>query len=124
MKKILIIEDEEALAEMYRKEFLQNDFEVKVARSAEQGLGLLKREKPDLVLLDVLLPKGKSIYFLEKMNESDLSFVPVVAFSNYEIPEVKHQVKDLGVEKYLVKTNHTPKQIVEKTKNILTKQSL
>jgi len=124
MNKILIIEDEEMLAEMYEKKFLQENFEVIVARSAEQGLELLRREAPDLILLDILLPKGNGIYFLEEMRETDFSNTPVVAFSNYNEPETKHQAKDLGVKEYLIKTNYTPNQIVEKVKNNLNKSGL
>jgi len=121
MNKILIVEDEEMLAEMYEQKFLQEDFDVKVARSAEQGLEMLKRENPDLVLLDILLPEGNGTYFLEKMNETDLANTPVVVFSNYNDPKTKHQARDLGVEKYLIKTNYTPDQIVEEVEDTLNK---
>lgn len=121
MNKILIIEDEEMLAEMYEEKFLQEDFEVKIAGSAEQGVEMLKRENPDLVLLDILLPKGNGIYFLEEMQETDFANIPVIAFSNYNDPTTKHQARDLGVEEYLIKTNYTPDQIVQKVKDTLNK---
>lgn len=122
MNKILIVEDEEMLAEMYEEKFLEEDFEVEVARSAEQGLELLKRTNPDIVLLDILLPKGNGIYFLRKMKDTDLALTPVIAFSNYNEPETKHQAKDLGVEEYLLKTDYTPDQIVDKVKKTLRKK--
>ena len=58
------------------------------------------------------------------MKETDFSYLPVIAFSDYNEPETKHQAKDLGVSTYLVKTNYTTKQIIEKIKNKLNKTRL
>lgn len=119
MSKILIVEDERMLIEMYQEKFTQEGFEVDLARSAEQGLELVKKN-PDLVLLDILLPKGNGIYFLKQMKKTDFASIPVVAFSNYNDPGTKHRAKELGVKDYLIKTNYTPDQVVEKVKDTLS----
>lgn len=121
MDKILIIENEEALVREFENKFLQADFDVEIARSAEQGLELLKRKNPDIVLLDVLLPKGNGIHFLKRMKKSDFASTSVIAFSEYSDPEIKHQAKDLGADHYLIRRNYTVKQIVKKVKEILNK---
>lgn len=124
MSKILIVEDEQMLIEMYEEKFTQEGFEVDTARSAEQGLEMLKRGAPDLVLLDILLPKGSGIYFLKQMKKTDFASIPVVAFSNYNDPETKHQAKQLGVEDYLIKTDYTPDEVIEKVKDTLNNLEL
>lgn len=120
MKKILIIEDEKMLAEMYRDKFSQAGFEVILAFSAEEGLEIAKKEKPDLVLLDILLPVGNGISFLkEQSRDSKISSIPVVAFSNFDDPKTKKQARELGAKDYLIKTDYTPQEIVEKIKSYL-----
>jgi two-component system, OmpR family, alkaline phosphatase synthesis response regulator PhoP len=120
-KKILIVEDEKILSEMYTEKFQQAGFEVVSAPEAEDGLEVAKAEKPDLIILDILLPKGDGISFLQKMKEEPgLSSVPVVVFSNFDDPETKKTAFRLGVKDYLIKTNHTPREIIEKIKEVLS----
>lgn len=122
MHKILIVEDEKLLSEMYEEKFSQSGFLAIVANSAEEGLGLLKKEKPDLVLLDILLPQENGIQFLKRIkNISEASKAPVIVFSNYDDPETKKKAFDLGARDYLIKTNFTPSEIVEKVKDFLNK---
>jgi len=120
MKKILIIEDEKILSDMYAEKFQQAGFSVVSAPEAEDGLEVAKKEKPDLIILDILLPKGDGISFLQKMREeSGLSLTPVVVFSNFDDPPTKKAAFRLGAKEYLIKTNYTPREIVEKIKEIL-----
>ena len=120
MKKILIVEDEAILAEMYQDKFTQSGYEVSLAFNSEEGLALAKKERPDLILLDILLPKENGIQFLNWLRKDpEISSMPVVAFSNYDDPETKKEAFQLGVKDYLIKTNYTPQQIVEKIKSYL-----
>jgi two-component system, OmpR family, alkaline phosphatase synthesis response regulator PhoP len=120
-KKILIIEDEKILSEMYTDKFREAGFLVISAPEAEEGLEVAKKEKPDLIILDILLPKGDGISFLQKMREeSGLSMTPVVVFSNFDDPTTKKAAFRLGVKDYLIKTNYTPREIIEKIKGILS----
>ena len=63
MKKILIVEDEKILGEMYKEKFTQAGFEVSLAIEAKEGIELVEKEKPDLILLDILLPRENGIFF-------------------------------------------------------------
>lgn len=120
MKKILIIEDEKILADMYHERFTQAGFKVSSAFDAEEGLVLAKKEKPDLIVLDILLPRKNGISFLKKLRETpEGSSVLVIAFSNYDDPEIKEQAQKLGAKDYLIKTNYTPEEIVNKVKEYL-----
>ena len=120
MKRILIIEDEKILAEMYRDKFIQTGFEIISAYSAEQGLEIFQKETPDLILLDILLPRENGVSFLAKIKKNPkFSSISIVAFSNYDNPEIKKQALELGVKDYLIKTIYTPQEIIEKIKNYL-----
>ena len=120
MKKILIIEDEEILAEMYRDRFKQAGFKVAMASSAEEGLEAALKEKPGLILLDILLPRENGIGFLEKLRKNPkTASIKVVAFSNYDDPLTKKKAYEFGVREYLIKTNYTPQEVVQKIKKHL-----
>lgn len=119
-KKILIIEDEKILAEMYHDGFTQAGFEVVMAYSAEEAIEAALKEKPDLILLDILLPRENGIGFLGKLRKNPkIASIKVVAFSNYDDPDTKKEALEFGVEDYLIKTNYTPQEIIEKIKDYL-----
>jgi len=120
MKKILLVEDEKMMAEMYKEKFEREGFEVVLALTAEEGLEIAKSEKPDLIILDILLPKKNGTFFLAEMKKDpEIAKIPVVALSNYEHPETKKLVFELGAKEYIIKTDFTPKEIVEKMKQYL-----
>ena len=109
------------MAEMYKEKFTQAGFKVFLTLDARKGLKLAKKEKPDLVILDILLPRENGIIFLNWLRkEKEIASIPVVAFSNYDDPETKKQAAKLGVKEYLIKTNYTPSEIVAKIKQLLS----
>jgi DNA-binding response OmpR family regulator len=123
MKKILIIEDEKILVEMYKSKLEANNFEVISAFSSEEGIKILRKEKPDLVILDMLLPKENGITFLEKIEKIKvISDIRIVVFSNYDDPETRKKAFRLGVEDYLIKTQFTPREFLEKVKEYFRKK--
>ncbi len=118
--KILIVEDEKILAEMYKDKFEEGGFVVDLAFSSEEALDYLKDRKPDLILLDILLPKENGISFLKRIKEMENAFeIPIVAFSNYDEPRTKKQAFALGVKAYLIKTQYTPKELLAEIKKFL-----
>ncbi len=122
-KKILIVEDEKILGEMYRDKFIQAGFEIILAVSAEEGHEFLSKEKPDLILLDILLPRENGITFLTKIRKSpETASIPVVAFSNFDDPLTKKEALSLGAKEYLIKTAYTPQEIIKKIKNYLNEK--
>ena len=123
MKKILLVEDEKILGEMYKAKFIQAGFEVIWVFESKEALDSAKKEKPDLIVLDILLPKENGITFLNWLRkEPEISQMPVVAFSNYDDPETKKEAFELGVKDYLIKTNYTPQEIVDKVKSYLVNE--
>lgn len=119
-KRILIIEDEPILADMYATRFAREGFNVSTAGSLTKGVTLAKKEKPHLILLDILLPDGNGISFLKtKQSEKSIASIPVVAFSNFDDPETRKQALALGALEYLIKTAYTPKELLEKVRSYL-----
>ncbi|MDO8524044.1 MAG: response regulator [bacterium] len=119
-KKLLIIEDEKVLMEMYLAKLNRQDLNIFSESSAEQGFAITKKEKPDLILLDILLPMGNGIDLLEKIRkDEDIKDTKVLVFSNYDEPDTRARAMELGAVDYLIKTNYTPNQIASIIQNIL-----
>lgn len=120
MAKILIIEDELILAEMYKEKFESAGIDTDFVLTSEEAFEYLKKEKPDLILLDILLPRENGIYFLNKLKgNKEISKIPVVVLSNYDEPKTKKEAFELGVKAYLIKTQYTPKELLEEIKKFL-----
>ncbi|MBI2098454.1 MAG: response regulator [Candidatus Wildermuthbacteria bacterium] len=116
-KTILIVEDEELLSEMYQEVFQKEGFRVATAKTAHEAIGIARAEKPNFILLDILLPGDSGIYFLEQRKvHPELASIPVIAFSNFDDLRMKDDAFRLGAQDYLLKTNYTPQEIVSKVK--------
>jgi len=116
-KKVLLVEDEVVMAKMYQERFQKAGFDVEIALTAEEGLKKAKKEKPDLVVLDILLPRADGIEFLRKLRaDKDLKNIRVVALSNYDVPETKKRARGLGVKAYLMKADYIPRTLVQEIK--------
>lgn len=120
MKKIFVIEDEKALGDMYELELKSCGFETKIIRDGESAIQEIKNEKPDLILLDLLLPRLKGAEVLENLKSSpETKNIPVFILTNYDTVEDRKMGIRLGVEKYILKTNIIPKEIGEMVKKRL-----
>lgn len=121
-KKILIIEDEKMLAEMYKDRFLHEGYDVYSSYDAEEGMQMALKIKPDLIILDILLPRANGTEFLEKKEKiTEIKNIIVIVYSNYDDNIYKEKSKKLGVKEYLIKTNYTPKEISEIVKKYINK---
>jgi CheY-like chemotaxis protein len=117
MAKILLVEDEEIMVELLQKKLLQSGYEVIVTRNGIEGLDAMKREKPDLVLLDIIMPKMTGFDVLERKNEDkDIADIPVIIISNSGQPVEIDKAKRMGVEDWLIKTEFDPQEVLEKVK--------
>ncbi|MDO8554948.1 MAG: response regulator [bacterium] len=119
-KKILIIEDEKALLEAIKSKLLMSGYDVISAEDGEDGENLLKSETPDLVLLDILLPKKDGFQILEDLKKDGI-IVPIVIISNSGQPVEIERALQLGVKDYLVKANFTPNEVLEKVEKTIGK---
>ena len=122
MKKILIIEDDPFLSEMYAAKLNQNDFQTEVATDGKSGLAKIKADKPDLVLLDIVLPKMDGFEILKAI-KGDPKFkdVPIVLLTNLGQKSEVEKGLSLGADEYIIKAHFTPTAVVAKVKEILNK---
>ncbi|MDD5589668.1 MAG: response regulator [Candidatus Portnoybacteria bacterium] len=124
MKKILIIEDEKVLLEILQKKLTIQGYEVFVSYNGEEGIAALRKEKPDLVLLDLVMPKKDGFEVLKEINENpELSQIPVIIISNSGQPVEIDKALKMGVKDYLVKTEFDPEEVIAKVEKIIGKDA-
>ena len=117
MKKILIIEDDEFLRKLIVSKIKEHGFNVLEAVDGEEGIKKIQEEKPDLVLLDLILPGAGGFEVLSKMKEDrGLSSIPVIILANLGQKEDIERGLKLGAVDYLIKAHFTPHGIIEKIK--------
>ena len=114
-RKILIIEDEHILASMYADRFRQEKWKVTAATTNNEGLDVTRKQKPDIVLLDILLFRGNGLeYLTTKKNDETIAKIPVIVFSNLDDPKTKEEALELGALEYLLKSDFTPQELAQK----------
>jgi DNA-binding response OmpR family regulator len=116
-KNILIIEDDKFLRELIVRKVINEGFDASEAIGGEEGIKKIKEEKPDMVLLDLILPGIDGFEVLSLMKEdSALSSIPVIILSNLGQKEDIEKGMKLGAVDYLIKAHFTPGEIIEKIK--------
>jgi len=119
-KKILLIEDDPFIEDIYRTEFESQGIEIDVVKDGEECLKKIKKERFDVLLLDLLLPKVSGWEILEEINSNpSLKNIKVVVLSNLDQQTDIDKATKLGALKYLIKSNYTPAEIAEEVKEIL-----
>lgn len=118
--KVLLVEDDKMIIDMYTLKFTQEGYNVIQAENGKDGLALAKKEVPDIILLDIILPKMDGFTVLKKLKEDkNLADIPVVLLTNLgQDGDVKKGL-ELGANDYLIKANFTPSQVVDKVKSVL-----
>lgn len=120
MKKILFVEDESALQKTFGERLSPEGYEVISALDGEIGLRLAKTKKPDLILLDLILPKANGFEVLKELKEDkETKDIPVIVLTNLEGIEDINKAIELGATTYLVKAQYSLEDLVEKIKKVL-----
>lgn len=119
-KSILLVEDDEFLAELYATKLTLEGFKVSLAKDGEKGLKLVKEEKPDLILLDIILPKMDGFELLSAIkSDSALKSIPVILLTNLSQKDEVKKGLDLGANDYLIKAHFMPSEVVKKIKQTI-----
>lgn len=119
-KKILIIEDDFFIRELYERQFNKEGYKVMSAEDGPTGLVLASQEKPDLILLDIMLPKLNGLDLLRTLkSKPETQNIPVILLTNLGQESVIKEGFDLGAASYLIKAAYTPSQIIDEVKNFL-----
>jgi len=120
MKKILFIEDESALQKTFEEILKQEGYEMISALDGEVGLRLAKTQKPDLILLDLILPKVNGFEVLKELKkDKETKDIPVIVLTNLEGIGDVEKALELGATTYLVKAQYSLEEVVEKIKKAL-----
>lgn len=119
-KQILIVEDDLFLKELIFKKFNQSDFDILHAGNADEAFAILKENKVDLILLDLLLPGMSGFEILSKLrSEVDYTDLPILVFSNLGEERDIKQAMDAGATDFLMKANYTLDDVETKIKSLL-----
>lgn len=122
-EKILIVEDDKSLREMYQLRLSINGYDVIEGGDGEEGLDLAIKEKPDLILLDIMMPKMSGMDVLDILKSTpETKDIPVIVLTALTEENVKAKGLVYGAEDYLVKSQTMPGQVVEKIEGILSKK--
>ncbi len=114
-KKILIVEDEVLILELLSKKLSLEGYDIRSAVDGEEGLKMIKEEKPDLILLDIVMPKIGGMEVLEIMEKEKIARgVPVIIISNSGQPVEIDRAQRLGAKDWLVKTEFDPQTVLNK----------
>lgn len=114
-KRILIVEDEEITLNLLKRKLTEEGYGVFIARDGEEGLKLIRKIIPDLILLDILLPKIGGFEIMEEMaKEENLKKIPVIIFSNTGSSEELEKAKKLGARDWIIKVEFDPQKVIEK----------
>lgn len=125
MKKILIVEDEKFLSEMYQMKLEREGFEVVVAENGKIGYDLAKKEKPDLILLDLVMPVMDGYEALTEIRKDEKTKnLKVCILSNLGQANEIERSRDIGIEGFLIKANQTPSQLVGNVIKLLNGEKL
>lgn len=120
-KKILIVEDDNFVAEVYLAKLSEMGYETVLAQNGEEGLAELKKGKIDLILLDILMPIMNGIEMLEEVKKNEeWKTIPVILLTNIGEKESIQKVREMGVKNYLIKSHFTPAEVIEKVESVFS----
>jgi DNA-binding response OmpR family regulator len=122
--KILLVEDDPIIVRTYQRKLTVEGFDVSLSYNGEEGLAAIKVSRPDIILMDIMMPKMNGIDTLKKLKADDeLRDIPVVILTNLgDRQEDVDKCKAIGAEDYWVKANTSLREIVEKVKIILARK--
>lgn len=113
--KILLLTNEEIIISLLKRKLIQEGYRFFVARDGEEGLKLIREVIPDLILLDLLLPKRGGFEVMEEIaKEENLKKTPLIVISNSGEREELERAKNLGAKDWLIKTEFDPQKAIEK----------
>ena len=119
VSKVLVIEDNETLNEAYKLILEKDGHEVTTAFNGEEGLEKLKDLSPDLILLDMLMPKMDGLEFLRHFSPSKFPNTTIIILSNLNEDEQVEEARKLGAHRYILKANTSPRELAVKVNHII-----
>ncbi|MDD5569504.1 MAG: response regulator [Candidatus Pacebacteria bacterium] len=120
MSHILIVEDEDFLIRTLEDNLAAEGYTIDIAKDGEEAIKKIKKKKPDLVLLDILIPKKDGFYVLEEIKKNlEWRLIPVIVLSNLGEDTTIKRAMVMGADDYFVKSQHPIEEVIEKAKDYL-----
>ncbi len=123
MIKIIVVEDDPMISEIYQKKFSESGFNVLVADSGEQALELVKKNKVDLILLDLIMPKMDGFEVIKRIRSGNYNQkAKIIVFSNLSQKEDQDKAVKLGADGFIIKSDYTPSALISEVKRIFNQR--
>lgn len=120
MLKILIVEDDQFILKMYKKKFEIKGYVVEVAHDGQEAMDKMQKLTPDLILLDIMMPKLNGLEVLDLMKkDQQLKNIPVIVLTNLSTSADAETALSKGAVKYIIKSEYTPTQVVDVAEKVL-----
>ena len=120
MTKIVIIEDDPVISQMYRMKFEADGFDVQLANNGKKGVALVEHFSPDIILLDLQMPEMSGDEALAAIRKQTWGKdIPVIILTNLGEEEAPNSIRGHGIHSYIVKAELTPRQVVQRVKDAL-----
>lgn len=120
MEKILIVDDDLMISDMYLLKFRESGFEAEAASDGKTAVQMIEKDQPDVVLLDIVMPQMDGFDVLREISKKNLAKKPkVILLTNVGQKEDVEKGMSLGAVEYIIKANFTPSEVVEKVKAVL-----
>ena len=123
VRKIMIIEDNKDIQEIYKHSFEKAGYEVVIEDNGLDGIHNVAEKMPDVILLDLMMPKMDGFEFLKKMKQTTSLDIPVIVCSNISDSEINSKVIEAGAAGVILKVDYSGKQLVDKVEYILSEVS-
>jgi DNA-binding response OmpR family regulator len=120
-KKVIVVEDDEHISKVYEIKLAKENINAIVARDGEEAVTIITAEKPDLIILDLMIPKKDGFGVLEEIKKNpELAGIPVIILSNLGQKSDQERALALGANEYLVKVDYPIQDIINKVKGYLS----
>ena len=119
IKKILLIDDDPFILEMYVLKLKEHNFQIETASNGKEGLAKIREFKPDLLLLDIVMPALDGFDILREIKKNPPPNMKIILLTNLGQKEDVERGMQLGADDYIIKAHFTPSEVVEKVKGLL-----
>ncbi|MBI5765709.1 response regulator [Candidatus Falkowbacteria bacterium] len=120
--KVLLVEDDSMIVKMYKMRFEEEGYAVLVTDKGSEAIEIVEKEKPDIILLDVILPEVDGFTVLQRLkNDTKTKEIPILLLTNLGQESDKEKGLQMGAADYFIKAQHTPVEIIQKIKELINK---
>lgn len=122
--KVLIVEDDKNICEMYAITFMRRGFTVYTASDGRNAIQKFENKKPDIVLLDIMMPQVDGYQVLNEIRKNVKIYTPVIMLTNLDANDFAREAQLENIDAYLIKSHLSPREVVERTIEVLKKNNI